>query len=127
MNVRAAHHIAILTPNLAALEAFYTQTLGFPVARRWDDVGIVFIDVGGLWLELTQIEAANQSQPHMLDQGIGINHLAFQVDDVDITYQELVARGVRVIAEPAQYKEVRSAFFADPDGNVLEIIEDPAR
>jgi catechol 2,3-dioxygenase-like lactoylglutathione lyase family enzyme len=124
----SAHHIAIYTRDLARLERFYTQTLGFPVVRRWDDAGIVFVDAGGLWLELTRQDAPNEGvRPHALDQGVGINHLALQVEHIDIIFHELVARGVRALAPPADYKAVRVAFLADPDGNVLELIQDPER
>jgi catechol 2,3-dioxygenase-like lactoylglutathione lyase family enzyme len=120
-----AHHIAIYSRNLARLEAFYTQVLGFPVARRWDDAGIVFVDAGSLWLELTRQDAPDDgSHPRALDQGVGINHLAFQVDDLDRWFQELVDQGVRALSAPADYENVRVAFLADPDGNVLELIED---
>ena len=128
MSIRAAHHIAIYTRDLARLEAFYTHTLGFPVARRWDMAGIVFVDAGGLWIELTRQDAPDDgARPRALDQGIGLNHFALQVDDVDGSFQQLVAQGVRVLAAPADYENVRVAFLADPDGNVLELIEDPGR
>jgi catechol 2,3-dioxygenase-like lactoylglutathione lyase family enzyme len=123
-----AHHIAIYTRDLARLEAFYTQTLGFPVARRWDAAGIVFVDAGGLWIELTRQDAPDDgTQPRALDQGVGINHFALQIDNVDRSFRELVDKGVRVLAAPVNYENVRVAFLADPDGNVLELIEDAAR
>jgi len=50
-----------------------------------------------------------------------------QVDEVDRSFQELVDRGVHVLTAPANYENVRVAFLADPDGNVLELIEDSAR
>jgi catechol 2,3-dioxygenase-like lactoylglutathione lyase family enzyme len=119
-----AHHIAIYTRDLPRLEAFYTRTLGFLVARRWHEAGIVFVDVGGLWIELTRQDAPDDgSRPRALDEGVGINHLAFQVDDVDRSFQALVDKGVRALAAPADYQNVRVAFLEDPDGNVLELIE----
>ena len=123
-----AHHVAIYTHDLARLEAFYTQTLGFPVVRRWAAAGIVFVDAGGLWIELTRQDAPDDgTQPRALDQGVGLNHFALQVDDVDRSFQQLVDQGVRVLAAPADYENVRVAFLADPDGNVLELIEDHER
>jgi catechol 2,3-dioxygenase-like lactoylglutathione lyase family enzyme len=123
-----AHHIAIYTRDLARLEAFYTQTLGFPLIRRWEAAGIVFVEAGGLWIELTRQDAPDDgTQPRALDQGVGINHLALQVDHVNQVFQQLVGIGVRVLAAPANYENVRVAFLADPDGNVLELIEDQER
>jgi catechol 2,3-dioxygenase-like lactoylglutathione lyase family enzyme len=123
-----AHHIAIYTRDFARLEAFYTQVLGFPVVRRWDAVGIVFVDAGGLWIELTRQDAPDDgTQPRALDQGVGINHLALQVAHVDQAFLQLAGMGVPVLAAPADYQNVRAAFLADPDGNVLELIEDQGR
>src|SRR5215218_8250513 len=120
-----AHHIAIYTRDLARLEAFYTQILGFPVARRWDASGIVFVDVGGLWIELTRQDAPDDgSHPRALDQGVGLNHFAVQVDDVGSSFQQLVDQGVCGLVAPADYENVRVAFLADPDVNVLELIEE---
>jgi catechol 2,3-dioxygenase-like lactoylglutathione lyase family enzyme len=122
------HHIAIYTRDLAQLEAFYTQVLGFPVVRRWDAAGIVFVDAGGMWIELTRQDAPDDgTQPRALDQGVGMNHFAVQADQVDQAFRELVDKGVRVLAAPANYENVRVAFLADPDGNVLELIEDQER
>jgi len=122
------HHIAIYTRDLARLEAFYTQTLGFAVARRWDAAGIVFVDAGGMWIELTRQDATDDgSHPRALDQGVGLNHFALQVEDVDRAFQQFVERGVRVLSAPVNYENVRVAFLTDPDGNVLELIEDCER
>ena len=86
------------------------------------------MDAGGLWIELTRQAAPDDgTRPRALDQGVGINHLALQVDQVDQAFQQLVGMGVRVLAAPADYRNVRVAFLADPDGNVLELIEDAAR
>jgi lactoylglutathione lyase len=123
-----AHHIAIYTRDLARLEAFYTQALGFPVVRRWDAPGIVFVDAGGLWIELTRQDAPEDGTiPRALDQGVGLNHLALLVDNVDTAFQALAEKGVRALAAPSNYENVRVAFLADPDGNVLELIEDRER
>jgi catechol 2,3-dioxygenase-like lactoylglutathione lyase family enzyme len=121
MKLKATHHIALLTRNFAEMEKFYTETLGFPVTRRWDDVSIIFIDVGSTTIELIGRDQAPEpgSQPGAFD------HLALHVDDVDAAYQELVEKGVRIRSEPRDFKEVRVCFFFDPDGNVLELVKDP--
>ena len=47
MKLKATHHIGVRTQNLAAMEKFYSETLGFPVTRRWDDVQNKFFAEGG--------------------------------------------------------------------------------
>jgi hypothetical protein len=46
---------------------------------------------------------------------------------VDQAFLQLAGMGVPVLAAPADYQNVRAAFLADPDGNVLELIEDQGR
>ncbi|GER89067.1 hypothetical protein KDW_32290 [Dictyobacter vulcani] len=48
--------------------------------------------------------------------------LAAGVDDVDATYEQLKARGVTFLRPPTdQSWGLRTAYFADPEGNVWEI------
>lgn len=118
------HHAAIQTRDLARLEAFYTQALGLSVTLRWDDLGIVFLDAGGAWIELCQINRLGADErPHALDEGAGLNHLAFCVAQLDSAYAAMVAAGAAPIAPPRQYRSLRIAFAADPDGNVVELVE----
>jgi catechol 2,3-dioxygenase-like lactoylglutathione lyase family enzyme len=123
VQLKATHHVALFTRNFAEMEAFYTQTLGFPVTRRWDDVAIIFIDVGSTTIEL--IGRDNAPAPN--SEPGSFNHLALHVEDVDAAYEELVANGVKIKSAPASFKEVRVCFFFDPDGNLLELVEDPRK
>lgn len=116
MPFKSTHHIAICTQNMATMEKFYTETLGFPVVKRWDDVNIVFIDIGNTLLEL--LGSADAPPP-----GGAIDHLALSVESVDASYQELVAKGVRIQSAPEDFKDVRICFFYDPDGNSIELFE----
>jgi len=121
MKLKATHHVAILTQNFAAMETFYTQTLGFPVTLRWDDVKIVFFDIGSTTVELLDRDTA----PAAASPPGAINHIALQVEDVDAAYAELVAKAVTIKSPPANFKNIRICFFFDPDGNLLELVEDP--
>lgn len=122
MQLTATHHIGLRTPNFAAMEAFYAQTLGFPVTKRWDDVQIIFIDIGSTTIELIGRDTATaDTKPTG-----GFDHLALHVANVDEAFAELVAKGVTIRSEPRDFKDVRIAFFQDPDGNVLELVESRA-
>lgn len=118
MQFKGTHHIAISTQNMAAMEKFYTETLGFPVVKRWADVNIVFIDIGSTLLELIGSAAA----PAPGVKPGAIDHIALLVDNVDASYQALVAKGVRIQSAPEDFKDVRICFFSDPDGNSIELL-----
>jgi lactoylglutathione lyase len=49
--------------------------------------------------------------------------LIMAVEDVDVIYQQLQARGVAFITEPIDHTNwgLRTAHFRDPDGNLIEI------
>ena len=120
MKLQATHHIGILTQNLDEMVQFYTETLGCPITRRWDDVNIVFVNVGSTTLELIGRDTA-------LPQGAPagrIDHIALHVPSTDAAHAELVAKGVTFRDAPRDFKNVRIAFFFDPDGNVLELVEE---
>ncbi len=121
MKLKATHHVAIFTQNFAAMETFYTQTLGFPVTLRWDDVTIVFFDIGSTTVELI----GRATAPAAGSPPGAINHIALHVEDVDAAYDELVAKNVTIKSPPANFKNIRICFFFDPDGNTLELVEDP--
>jgi glyoxylase I family protein len=119
MQLLGTHHVALRTPNFAAMEKFYAETLGFPVVRRWDDVKIIFINVGSTTIELLgRDDATADTQPTG-----GWDHLALHVASVEDAFAELVAKGVKIRSEPRDFRDVRIAFFYDPDGNVLELVE----
>ena len=55
----------------------------------------------------------------------GWNHVCLRVGSVDETVAELKRRDVRILLEPTDNAgmQVRVAFFADPWGNALELLE----
>jgi catechol 2,3-dioxygenase-like lactoylglutathione lyase family enzyme len=101
---------------------FYTETLGFAVTERRDDLRFVHIDCGipGLQLGLS----AGGTEPP--DPGSMV--LNFDVKgDVEAARGALEARGV-VFTGPTRVVpgKVRLAEFRDPDGYVLRLAgEDP--
>ena len=118
MGILGSHHIAVATPNLERLVAFYTGVLGFPVVGHIGD-GITFVDIGGTRLEL--IEKPEITQPQEENRK-GPMHIAFEVDDVQRTCQDLAQKGVQFHIPAREARPgIWVAFFRDPDGNVLEL------
>lgn len=116
-----SHHIALKSPDYARAKGFYTQVLGFPIVGSIPGKEIVFLDIGGTTIELSEGPA-----PTCADKpGCGLMHLAFEVDDVDATYAELKAKGVEFFVEPKCVGDIRLAFFRDPDGTELELFHSP--
>jgi catechol 2,3-dioxygenase-like lactoylglutathione lyase family enzyme len=95
--------------------AFYTEKLGFVVAtdqpfndeQRW-----IELRLPGAETRLVLFTPAGHAG--RIGTFLGVTFLA---SDVQRTYDELVARGVRFTAPPATADWGSSAVFFDPDGN----------
>ncbi|MBV7329609.1 VOC family protein [Chloroflexi bacterium TSY] len=120
MKLTATHHVGLFTPNFAEMEKFCKQTLGLEEVKRWEDPTIVFLAAGNTVIELIN------SKNFEIDENrpAGFDHFAFHVDSVDTVFAELVEAGITIDSEPRDFKDVRIAFFRDPDGNLLELVEE---
>jgi catechol 2,3-dioxygenase-like lactoylglutathione lyase family enzyme len=58
--------------------------------------------------------------------GDEVDHLGFQVEDVDLAFADLVNQGVEVALTPFNEGNDRLAFIKDPDGIWIEL-EGPGR
>jgi catechol 2,3-dioxygenase-like lactoylglutathione lyase family enzyme len=54
---------------------------------------------------------------------VGLNHIAFKVDEIHDYAAALRQKGVRFDTGPVELKDLTVAFFEDPDGNMLELYE----
>ena len=117
--------------NLESTVAFYCGLLGLTEVLRKDTPSgarMAFLDAGGGMLEIVEpagaaVTPARQVPP---DEA-GIRHLTLTVDDLDATYDRLIAAGVRFTEAPraAFNREIlrKVAFCLDPDGIVVELAE----
>lgn len=121
MRVTGTHHVALYTADLDRLRQFYVETLGLPVVGAFPGGRIIFIEAGSTAIELITREGWTSTETG------GWQHLAFEVADVDATYAELTAKGVPFHVLPKNAPEndpsVRIAFFKDPEGNILELVQ----
>jgi catechol 2,3-dioxygenase-like lactoylglutathione lyase family enzyme len=97
--------------DLRAAAAFYGGLLGAPADDRLRLVEVPDGRPGG-WVDD--------------DRQLGVRHLAFYVGDVDAEAERLRAAGVALDVEPMTATgDVRLAFFRDPDGTQLELLDGP--
>jgi methylmalonyl-CoA/ethylmalonyl-CoA epimerase len=86
-----------------------------------------FIHIGSLLLELWQPVRGETVQQEFLDsRGEGINHIAFNVDDLDRERDKLVEKGIPVVFSVRDEEGYMAYFDARKFGNILiELIEPP--
>ena len=126
MNLNHVHHVAIIGSDYEKSRHFYVDLLGFQVIRenyraeRKDYK--IDLQLNDLELELFII-ADRPARPNY-PEAYGLRHLAFRVDSVSETVEELKQRGIA--CEPIRVDEFtnkRMTFFFDPDGLPLELHE----
>ena len=122
-------HIAITVQDMDRAVDFYRDVLGFEVLGQLmlndDTLKLVFLQAGSARLELfAYTEEGRRNDASDRNEDLGFKHLAFHVNDVDAVATRLHEHGVDFTVEPTDAAGgVRLAFFRDPDGNLLEIID----
>jgi lactoylglutathione lyase len=118
--------IELLVRDLAKCTAFYRDTLGLQVRESESTSNSVSFQMGNAYFFLLEISGATRmvsSEP--LDfsmEGSPRVLLAAGVEDVDTAYESLSAKGVRFLRSPTdQPWGLRTAYFADPEGNLWEL------
>ena len=145
------HHTNIIVSDLDRSVEFYTKQLGLKLAGRTeiDDPELVrAVGIPGATTRVAYFEVPNtptiielfqyttgSGKPlpdDALPSDVGIQHICFQVDDIDQTYQELSAKGIEFSSTPATLSQdhpdcggVRFCYFSDPDGVTFELLEVP--
>lgn len=108
------------------LAAFYCEHFGFVETFRTPRTGpAVHIEVRleQFVLGLASVEAARTMHQLPVDPGKPRSELALWVDDVDEAFACLTAQGVRCISPPHNFiGTLRAAWFADPEGNPIQVV-----
>lgn len=142
--IRGIHHVAISTPNLERIIAFYRDYVGAEVVyeggwKRGSDiidtiVGLknseakqAMLKIGNAYLEFFEYvsPAGNPKDPNYGVNHHGYTHFAFDVTDIDVVYNRLVQGGMTFHCPPPKFEgsAIRATYGRDPDGNVVEIQE----
>lgn len=132
-SIRGAH-VALRVPNFEVSKKWYMEKLDFRVVHEWPfgDLQLAYLappNDDNFWIEL--LAGANPApKEKFTDLGEslhpeGYHHFCLNVDNVDQTLAELKQRGVTLVGEPFDLPVIgkRLAFFADCDGNLIELAE----
>ena len=123
IETRGVAHFTIAVTDTERSTKFYEEVLGLKVLRANHERGMVFLDSAGDCIVLMRTETT--IAPTMQRDA----HHAFIVDSdkYDAAVQELKDKGIEIILEEERATgsvvNGRSAYFPDPDGNVLEIVD----
>jgi diaminopimelate decarboxylase len=146
------HHAGMVTTDLERSVGFYARLLGIEPAGsgREDDpvyatlIGVPHVafrwaefDLGsGQVLELIEWEGDGAPDPAAPAAGArpaapDSTHVALRVADIDAAHGVLVDAGVTVFSAPVELREenhwlgTRVLYARDPDGNLIELVQEP--
>lgn len=115
-------HVNLTVADLERSVAFYTDLLDLHV--RWrghTSAGREAVHLGDDQWYLALFEG--EAQPMEIDYGrVGYNHFGVVVDDLDDTTSRLAGLGATIHLE-AEEEPFRRAYFYDPDGYEVELVQ----
>lgn len=118
--------VNLYTRDIEAGLRFYRDLLGFAETFRTPREGIpshVELELNGFTIGLGTVEAARRVHGIEAAPGSPAMVLVVWTDDVDKSYQELVAAGIPAVQPPHDTgNNNRNAMVRDPDGNLVEIV-----
>ena len=108
--------------DLAGAIAFYRDTLGLKFL--FEIPNGAFFDCGGVRLYLSLPDRPEFDHPSSI--------LYYEVEDIERSYEALVARGVKFETKPRLIAKMPDhdlwmAFFHDPDGNPMQLMSEVRR
>jgi catechol 2,3-dioxygenase-like lactoylglutathione lyase family enzyme len=118
LKLGAIGQIAVQADDIDASVAFYRDALGLPFIAQFPP-GLAFFDCDGTRLMISAVEEGDA----------GTSTLYFNVPDIQAAYKALETRGVELEGEPhvvhssGDY-ELWMAFFRDPSGNLMAIMDE---
>lgn len=128
MQLRGLHHVTMICEDLTRTRAFYGDLLGLTLVREADnddDPGarhFWFGDAAGTPGTLVTFLEYPAMEPGSVGRG-STHHVAFHVgsrDELDAWHAYLTGAGV-ACSEALERGGLRSVYFRDPDGHLLEI------
>jgi catechol-2,3-dioxygenase len=111
--------------NLDVMEAFYTDILELPPIGKAEGRH-VFFRAGSSVLLIFNPESTLKEKELPPHAGYGPIHIAFEVKSADYldAKEKFISKGVNILHEATWKSGGKSFYFHDPEGHVLEIVEE---
>lgn len=127
------HHVNLSTENVARMDAFYRDVMGFaPPTRDLPTLekkqgyagDVAFVSDGDIQVHLAQKDVQAGFATGQIVNPVSHGHIAYRTDDLAAFKAHLEAQGIPYSdwgnAAVAGWHQI---FFYDPDGNVIEVHE----
>jgi catechol-2,3-dioxygenase len=129
--IKALGEVSIRVRDLASMCKFYKDVVGLEVLSR--EESFVFYRIadgyGGHPQVLNLFEAHNRwmlesKSPELSPEHTTLHHFALNIDLEDYEAERTRLEGLGVTVHPAlhEWMHVRSLYFNDPEGNLIELV-----
>ena len=141
-SIKGISHVGISVSNMDQSLKFYRDTLGLTllggktnrfqgelyenIFQLKDVCGrSAMLSINKMRIELFEFEnpRGNKSDSRLPVNHNKINHICFEVHDIQNEYQRLSAAGVYFHCPPQNAGYAKATYGRDPDGNVFELIQ----
>jgi methylmalonyl-CoA epimerase len=130
--INKINHVAVVVPDIDSALDFWRDALGLRLARVEEvpeqEAEVAFLSLGQGEIELVRPTTEESGTTRWLaKRGMGLHHIALEVDDLEIILTRLKGKGVRLINEtPVAASGGRRAAFVHPEsasGVLVELYE----
>lgn len=139
--ITSVNHTGFVVSDLEKSVAFYRDVIGLELERNLEREGepishllgyenthikgAMLRSPDGNHLELIQyINPEASDRPTEERASLGASHLAFNVERLEETFDQLIRNGAKQLNPPTQMEPGRMVcYLQDPDGNWIELIE----
>jgi catechol 2,3-dioxygenase-like lactoylglutathione lyase family enzyme len=139
--VKGFRHTGIICKDIVKSLEFYRDYLGFTVIQDfWDESEYInkITGISKANVHMIKLKAHDGTVLELLDYithptelieqevyTVGACHLALQVYDIEVAYEELVSKGVSFISRPILSSEgiAKVCFCFDPNNTRIELVE----
>jgi len=129
--VKGLGEVAIRVQGLDAMHKFYEEVIGLEVLRR--DARFVFFRIaegyGGhsqvlALFDATELGLIEAKSPQVSVVTSTLHHIALNIalEDFELERKRLEALGLELEVVEHPWLHVRSLYFSDPEGNLLEFV-----
>jgi catechol-2,3-dioxygenase len=129
--IKGLGEVSIRVKNLDEMHRFYKEVLGLEVLRR--EESYVFFKITEGYAGHPQIFALfaaterwmlESKSPQLSPEKTTLHHIAFNIalEDFDSHKKHLEDLGIKVHVTDHPWVHVRSQYFSDPEGNLLELV-----
>ena len=139
--IKDIRHTGIVVTDLETSLYFYRDLIGFQVAKQMEEASDYIDNISSLNnVKVTTVKMTSPSgqmiellkyHSHPAEQKmreiceIGISHIAFTVDNLDIEYERLKDKGIQFNSPPQLSPDgyAKVTFCRAPEGTLIELVE----